>query len=515
MVPLRRNVIEVVRALAWRAFSVPIYVKILGIGFLVTMLFGAVTFYQVRVGVYRTHYEVYGETALSLASSLAARIEGLVRSKDRAAIDEELALTMGAFSDVRYVVVQAPDGQILSHGLTFPEEAPPDLLSGDHDLCASCHAPLLPRELSTDLLEVPPNFELSSGKLRAYTRDRGTILEITAPIGGGDLGSIRLGVSDRTIARVIESITQSLLWSLALCAVVGLSLALILAYIIVKPIHNLVNATEQVRRGNFDARARVLSEDEVGQLSDSFNQMARALEDYREEVRVKEAARASLIGRIVQAQEDERKSIARELHDRLGQSLSKTLLSVESACRDCPNQGGNCSTVKSDLRRLIDEVRQMAWDTRPSILDDYGLDQALHRYVDETTKRVDFAIDYQCVSAPDLPRLPSQIEVTLYRIAQEAMTNVIRHAGASRVSVILMRGHGEASLIVEDNGRGFEVASVEKGPHPPLGLIGMKERAALVGGELAVYAHENEGTTVRVRVAVNGGLDGHPSFDCG
>jgi signal transduction histidine kinase len=503
------------RKAGWKAFSAPIYVKILGIGLLVTMLFGAVTFYQISVGVYRTHYQVYGETALSLATSLSTRIENMLRAGDIRAVDAELDLTMDAFPDLRYVVVQAPDGSILSHGFTFPAAAPPDLLARGTDLCGSCHAALSPKELPVDLLEVPPTVSISGGRLRAYTRDAGMILEITVPVGGGDLGSVRLGVSDKTIARVIDSIRVSLLWSLALCAAVGLSLALVLAYIIVKPIHNLVHATQQVRRGDFAARARVFSEDEVGQLSESFNEMARALEAYREAVRVKEAARASLIGRIVQAQEDERASIARELHDRLGQSLSKTLLTIEASCRDCGAKSEKCSLVKCDIRDMIDEVRQLAWDMRPSILDDYGIDQALHRYVDEMTKRVDFTIDYQCARQPNVERLPSQVEVTLYRIAQEAMTNIIRHARASRVSVILMRSHSEASLIVEDNGVGFEAAAVEKSPKPPLGLIGMKERAALVGGEFAVYSHANEGTTVRVRVALDGACDVDSSLDSG
>ncbi len=493
-----------VREAAWKIFSVPIYIKILGIGLLVTLLFGVVTFYQLRVGVYRTYYQVYGETAASLATALASRIEGMVRESDISAIDHELELTMEAFSGVRYVVVQAPNGAILSHGFTFPQEAPPDLVPSREDLCASCHASLQPHELPVDLKEVSHGLSLSRGQLRTYRRDAGLILEITVPIGLGDLGHVRLGVGDRMIIPVIETTTISLLWSLALCTVAGLSLALVLAYIIVKPIHNLVNATEQVRHGDFGARACVFSGDEVGQLSESFNQMTQALRIYSEEVRIKEAARASLIGRIVQAQEEERAVIARELHDRLGQSLSKTLLTIESSCRSCLHRKDNCALIKDDIRSMIDEVRQLAWDTRPSILDDYGVDQALRRYVEEMSKRVDFPIDYQCVNQPNLPRMPNRIEITLYRIAQEAMTNIIRHAQASRVSVILIQNPEEACLIVEDNGRGFEVAAVEKSAKPPLGLMGMKERAALVGAEFALYSRLHEGTTVRVRVPLNG-----------
>lgn len=482
----------------------PIYIKILGIGLLVTLLFGAVTFYQVRVGVYRTHYQVHGETAAGLATALASRIEDMVRNADLPAVDRELNLTIKAFPDVRYIVVQAPDGAILSHGFTFPQEAPPDLVLSQEGLCGACHAVLNPSEVPVDFFEISPGLSLSRGQLRTYRRNAGMIMEITVPIGTEELGRVRLGMGDQVIVPLIETISMSLLWSLSLCAVAGLSLALVLAYIIVKPIHSLVGATEQVRRGDFGVRASVFSEDEVGQLSKSFNQMTQALERYSEEVRKKEAVRVSLIGRIVQAQEEERAVIARELHDRLGQSLSKTLLTIESSCGGCIHKKESCATIKEDIRSLIDEVRQLAWDTRPSILDDYGLDQALRRYVEEMAKRVVFPIDYQCANQPDLPRAPNRIEITLYRIAQEAITNIIRHAQASRVSVILIHRSEEMCLIVEDNGVGFDPGAVEKGAKTPLGLIGMKERAALVGAEFALYSRLHEGTTVRVRVPLNG-----------
>ncbi len=506
----------VVSRMAWRAFSVPTYVKILGIGFGITFLFGAVAFHQIRFGIFRTHYKVHGETALSVALALASRLTPLAAANDISAMDEELSRTMAAFPDVRYIVVQDRDERILSHGFTFPKEAPPDLLRHGADLCASCHPSLSPKEIPTDLLEIPPKTALPTGRLRAYSRREGLVLEVTVPISGDDLGSVRLGVGDKVIAREMASISRSLLWSLALCLLVGLSLALMLAYLLVRPIHNLVQATDRIREGDFEARADVFSEDEIGMLAVAFNQMADGLQTYRQEVQEKEAARVSLIRKIVQAQEDERKSVARELHDQLGQSLSNTLLMIESRCDGCPDHDRDrCERVKSGIRGLIDEVRRLAWDVRPSIRDDYGLDHALARYVEEMSKRVDFPIDYQCAVKPGSERLPNQIEVTLYRIAQEAMTNIIRHAEATQASVVLLYYDREVSLIVEDNGRGFDVASVEKDGGPPLGLIGMKERAALVGGHFVLASELGKGTTLRVRIPLDEVDHADPNSDSG
>ena len=274
-----RAVRETLSRIWWWAFSVPIYIKILGIGFLVTVLFGGVAFHEIRVGMLQTHYQTQGQTALGVALSIAMRLEPLLAANDVPAVDRELAVTMGGFPDVRYIVVQDHAGDIVSHGFTFPKEAPPDLLERGGDLCASCHPSMSPKEISTDLLELPPKTVLPDGNIRAYRRAEGLVLEVNAPIAAGKLGTVRLGVGNRSIVQEFASITRSLLWSLALCAVVGQSLALVLTYILVRPIRILVHVANQVGEGNFDARTRVFSGDEIGLLARSFNKMADALKE--------------------------------------------------------------------------------------------------------------------------------------------------------------------------------------------------------------------------------------------
>jgi len=221
-------------------------------------------------------------------------------------------------------------------------------------------------------------------------------------------------------------------------------------------------------------------------------------------VEEKEAARQKLIGKIVRAQEEERKHVARELHDQLGQMLSKTLLTVDSSCAACESRQTQCPTIRSDIREMIDEVRLLAWKVRPSILDDYGLNRALEQYIGETAKRVGFSLDYQSAIPPDTERFAGpEVEVTLYRIAQEAITNIIRHAKATEASVILMCREHEIVLLVEDNGVGFDMKR-EESPRA-LGLMGMRERAALVGGELKIASEVGKGTTVRVRIPLKSG----------
>ena len=151
-------------------------------------------------------------------------------------------------------------------------------------------------------------------------------MDIRVPIAGGYVGSVQMGVLDTIVSRELDSLRNKVLWALFLCATIGIAYALMLTGILTRPIHHLVQAANRIREGHFATRATVFSNDEIGRLAVAFNQMAEALMQYRQEVQAKEKARLSLIERIVQIQEDERKSISRELHDHFGQSLLALLI---------------------------------------------------------------------------------------------------------------------------------------------------------------------------------------------
>ncbi len=222
-----------------------------------------------------------------------------------------------------------------------------------------------------------------------------------------------------------------------------------------------------------------------------------------EELRRKEAVRRELLHKAITAQEEERRRIARELHDEASQALAALLVSLrlmENApnLEDARAQGARMREV---VNQTLDEIRALAWELRPSVLDDLGLVPALTRYIQSCRSRFGMEIDLEVVGL-DQVRLPWEVETALYRIAQEALTNAARHAGARHVSVVLEQRGNRALLIVEDDGEGFDVAQVrasvqERGR---LGLYGMEERASLVGGRLTVESAPGSGTTVVVEV---------------
>jgi signal transduction histidine kinase len=487
--------------LRWWLLSPSIFIKVLGISLLMLVLLGSVSLYQIRKGMLRTHYLIQGENVLSLATSISGRLDPLILAGDTASLDVEINRTMGEFPDVRYIIVQDAHGKILSHGLTFPKKVPEDLLRNAGDLCAACHAPLTPKPVPADILELQMQAQLSSGQMSSYTRHGFMILEVKVTVGAGPSGFVRLGVSNEIIAREVRSLTQSLAVMLFLCMVLGLLLAFGLAYVLVHPIRDLLYATQQVRQGDFSTRAKVYSHDEIGHLAETFNQMTEGLEAYQRTVKEKETARQMLLKKIVQAQEEERKHVARELHDQLGQMLSKTLMTLDSSCGKCEGAHTHCPEIRSDIRAMIDEVRQLAWNVRPSILDDYGLNRALERYIKEMAKRVNFSLDYEGVVPEGMEHVaPMEVETTVYRIVQEAITNIMRHANATEASVVLISRKDEVVVIVEDNGQGFSVNTQME--RQTLGLMGMRERAALVGGSLTIDSETGKGVAIRVRIPI-------------
>ena len=153
------------------------------------------------------------------------------------------------------------------------------------------------------------------------------------------------------------------------------------------------------------------------------------------------------------------------------------------------------------LRELIvgtlQNVRRLAVELRPTALDDFGLVPALERLTETFAEQTGIAVDFQSALRED--RLPTEVETALYRIVQEALTNVVKHAGATRVSVLLTQKLGSLTAVVEDDGRGFE-AGGGGGNGPGLGLIGMRERVGLLNGRIAIESTEGAGTTLVAEV---------------
>jgi signal transduction histidine kinase len=218
-----------------------------------------------------------------------------------------------------------------------------------------------------------------------------------------------------------------------------------------------------------------------------------------------EAARGQLLRQLVMAQEEERRRISRELHDQMGQHLNALMLGLKNLSVACGN-GASPHTnsfhrLKELTEQLMEKTHSLAWELRPASLDDLGLQTALSNYVEKWSERSGITADFHS-DGLDKQRLPQPIETAVYRIVQEALNNVLKHAGANRVSVILELRNNQLRAIVEDDGSGFDFEASVPGPERGLGLLGIRERVALIGGNLNIESNRDIGTTLVTRIPV-------------
>lgn len=224
-----------------------------------------------------------------------------------------------------------------------------------------------------------------------------------------------------------------------------------------------------------------------------------------------ERARTDLLGRLVFAQEDERRRIAREMHDQFGEHLTALSRAVERLMAHAAADPQLAQTVTAlDLvtQRLDRDVEHLVWELRPTALDDLGLRAALSNYAKDWSARTGVSVQMHTAGLMD-DRLPRDVETTLYRIAQEALTNIAKHARATQVDVLLERRTDAVVLALEDNGVGFDretppdsAASTGESPGAArsFGLLGMQERAALIGATLSIESSIGGGTSVLLRM---------------
>jgi len=261
---------------------------------------------------------------------------------------------------------------------------------------------------------------------------------------------------------------------------------------------------EELQRLNeaLDKRVQIRTQ-ELAAVNESL--VAEVAERMQTEASLENSRQAlqKLALQLLRVQEDERRRISRDLHDDINQRLALLAMDIEAVERrlsSSPDHLGRAvRAIQDRVVELSDVVRHLAYQLHPSILDDLGLPIALQRLVDEFTARSRIQGSFEHKNIPSV--IPQEVAACLYRVAQESLSNVARHAAASRVDVELSRSRSGLSVTITDNGVGFDSDQPRHGPHG-LGLLGMKERVALVQGDLQVVSAVGKGTKVQVVVLV-------------
>ncbi len=317
------------------------------------------------------------------------------------------------------------------------------------------------------------------------------VIVLLAALGGAVFAEELVGDQDaRITAEAVGLLALGWMTVSVLLNAVILKLALI-------PLGILEQAAGRVQKGDLDARAPLspLADRELGRLTRIFNAMLDNLARHRERVR-------EVAARALREEEEERQRIARELHEETAQGLAALLirLRVAQQKQDPQSLGGLLEEARQEIARALEMVRGFARELRPQALDQLGLVAALESHARSVTQSGGLAVRVEATPIDGL--VSSEAELALYRIVEEALSNAVRHAWARKARVGIQRVPGRVVVTVEDDGLGFPVAQVMAGRSQGLGLIGMQERAACLGGKVEITSEPGSGTWVRAEFPV-------------
>lgn len=321
----------------------------------------------------------------------------------------------------------------------------------------------------------------------------GVVVAVGAVVGATLVASLVRADPDRSMLALVLVLGAAGTAASVLVNAVILKVAL-------SPLREIEDAAREVEAGAFDARARIspVADRDLARLAHVLNEMLDRLDHHR-------ARLGRLAGRSLRAAEEERKRVSRELHDDAAQRLAALMVRLRNVRRDVVDDTASrrLEGFRDELEETLESIRGYARGLRPPALDDVGIDAAIGGLARRTGE---LGVEVDVRSDGPFRNLGEDAELALYRMIQEALSNVVRHSGASRATVELLREPGAVVVLVRDEGRGFEVEEEFEGG-AGLGLLGLSERAEYVGGSVSIESEPGHGTTIRIEVPVKAGRD--------
>ncbi len=323
------------------------------------------------------------------------------------------------------------------------------------------------------------------------------------------IGVVRITVDKKTLqTRLTGLLLRSVLIGTAFL-LVGFGAIYLFVKGVTKPLKKLTEGVTLLGMGGKVEKIFVETKDEIWRLAGAFNTMSESLKEREKALRESEKRLRSLSSELLRAQEKERKRLSKELHDELGQSLAllkHRLRSIERGVGEHqPSLRKECEETSRFVDETIESVRRLSRDLSPSILEDLGLSAALRWLLDSFGERHSIQISFDVDGIDGL--FSQETQTNLYRISQEALTNIGRHAEASRIRFAVQKNENHVSFVVEDNGKGFDVTQIrsrlshEKG----IGLAAMAERAYMLGATFHIWSLLGEGTRISLKIPLGKG----------
>lgn len=419
---------------------------------------------------------------VEIATHLALISSNVILMDDFYQLHELVLQTQASSEDIRYILVFDAGKRLLAH--SFQGGIPHEILS-------------------FNVVAVPVTYQV-----KLFASNEGQIHDIIVPIENGAIGFVRLGMTETFVRKLLLQHIGNIAIVLLLVCALAVFLSSAIAKKITRPIDSLVQTAEAITQGNLQVRSNVADQGEMGKLAKAFDEMtfsligaAREKELLLSELIDKERLRNQLFQKLITAQEDERKRISRELHDQTSQALTSLMLTMRILAEDATTESQKeaLSIGRDVAASLLKDVREMAIELRPPVLDDLGLLAAIKKYTDQFAGRHQLRIDF--TGNDKGVSIDGSIAVALYRVLQEALNNVVNHAGARQVKVALTNDPDCISLTIADDGCGISDADLVRAKqNNRIGLFGMRERVELLSGHFEIHASPEGGVELKMTI---------------
>jgi signal transduction histidine kinase len=467
----------------------PIYYRILLMAvLLITLLSGALT-----LNAWGSMDSIVEQQLIARGAEIGAHTAALsanfILVEDYSGLHDLVEQATVNSNDIRYVLVTDNKGRLLAH--TFSRGIPKGLLD-------------------INLRSIDKGFRSVT-----IASDEGNIHDILVPVESGEVGFVRVGMTEEFTRDAIVNRVRELGLVAFLVCVLALFISARLTSLITDPISRLAKVAEAIKKGDLKVRAPTADGGEIGELAVAFNDMADSLITTNEEkelllkeLQAKEQLRNTLISKLLTAQEDERKNLSRELHDETSQALTSLMLTMRILAEDAEDEGQKEALLlgRDVAEKILRDIRELAVELRPPVLDDLGLVAAIEKYLEKLRDRCGLRIDLQAADCDSWQSGPmdSQVAVALYRIVQESLSNVIKHSDAASVVVALSRKERNICLKIADDGRGLSDEDLIRAQQEKrLGIYGMQERAELLGGTFQIQSTVGEGTVLTIMIPIS------------
>ncbi len=466
---MRFSLLSAAVSILKKFYNVSLRIKVIGLVIFATLLLGLPVIYFVNIDFSRQNNMQLKLMSLAIGKQLSSQSVNYILEDNFYALEKLLKSSVKSDPDLVYAFIENKKGEVIAS--TFDGGFPADLLKVNS---------FNPKSLSAVKIKT----------------NEGLVYDTAVPILRGRLGTVRVGISTKRSSMLLYSLIRSIIIVMIFAAVLAIILSSSIAWWVMTPIVKLSEAFNKVKSGSYDVKLDIKRDDEIGMLARDFNKMAVSLKKADEERMENDNLRKNFINNVIKAQEEERKRIAKDLHDQFAQMLAyiKIRIGLLKNLNNIEEARESVAQISEELTNALDVVRNIARSLMPGILEEMGLVCAVTSYIDDINKKslnfkVDFYSDYDIKNK----RFDQNIEINVYRIIQEALSNVILHSHSNYAKINLGIAEGKIIGSVEDYGTGFNYGLISK---DSLGIFGMTERAKLLGGDLKIESKTGAGTLI-------------------